>query len=122
MKITKIRLRSLHSISHGYGHEAVEIEADVADGEDVEQAIHDLRDRLASELRASLDMREAFTKTGRQRARAFQEIGSLERERDNLRQQMLENRRVLGQYDALRELAIAQGLPGADKLDGELPF
>lgn len=122
MKITKIRLRSLRSLDRGYGHEAVELEADVEGGDDVDQAIHDLRDRVAREVRRSLDAREAFSEAGERRRLALSDFAAVERELADQRELLKTNEAVLRKYEALRKLAIEQGIEGADKLDMEIPF
>ncbi len=56
MKITTVRVRRLQSFPFGFGHVAVEIEAQVEDdrGETPEQVLHDLRGRVDTETREYL--------------------------------------------------------------------
>lgn len=119
MRITHIRLRKLESRPHSYGHVAVEMEAEVGEDDDLDQAIHDLRDHVDGELHRQLDQ------SGDQ-ARSLtlsSQILQLERDHDRLTKEIADNRTVIAEYNLLAEEAKRRGIPGHEEMPGnELPF
>lgn len=117
MKITSVRVRKLVSTRHGYGHHAVELEAEVEPGELFEtvaaklSAEVDCQIRLAekrSNLRASID-------------ELMEEVSWYERQRDRLKAEVDGYRKAVQEHEKIAELAAKHGLD-AEGLANPLPF
>lgn len=118
MKITVVRFRRLQSHDRGYGHDAVEAEAQVEDGETPEEAIDTLKGWVAaqlSHLKKTSELTHSLTQL-------MTDVKYYEGSLARVQQQIEYNRKILREHDKLAELARANGLDfEADQLDG-IPF
>lgn len=120
MKITAIRYRRLKSQTVGYGHEAVEAEAQVEDGEAPDDALSALKAWVDRHVDAAL--RHEYN--ARRAEELANRVAGLESDRDRLRSEVERNREILRQHSKLADLARANGMgEQADLLNGEeIPF
>ena len=111
MKVTTIRLRKLVSTPHGYGHHAVELEAQVEPGETYDEAVEklghevDVQIRQAGErdqLRQTLDQLRSDVKWHEDRLVA-------------VKMDVATNRAIIKACDKLQDLAAKHGIPWNDK-------
>jgi len=119
MKITTVRYRRLKSHQHGYGHDAIEAEAQVDEGESAEDALSGLKiwvqERLAD---------------GEERDRAYRKLEDIRldverytRDRDRLKGECEEIRKIARGSDDLYELAKKAGREDLAALfNDEIPF
>ena len=119
MRITHVRVRKLVSLTAGYGHDAIEMEAEVQDGESFESVVETLNSEIAKQLHKKAEER-----------RLWRELDSLQRdvmskmnERDGLDREIKAQRKIIREHDKLLRLAKEHGID-AQALDAalNLPF
>lgn len=119
MKITTVRFRRLESHKHGYGHDAVEAEAQVEPCETAEAAMEALQRwvlaRLNNEQQISDDLRTL--------ERLRYNVASYERRVAGLKEDIERGRKIIVEHEKLADLAREHGLDAeADGLGDGIPF
>ena len=119
MKITTVRYRRLQSHDRGYGHDAMEAEAEVQPGETADDAFAKLKEWVTVQLGHQREIGRLCDTLESLRDRVKAE----ERSRDRVKAEAEEYRKVLEQNDKLYELALANGLTEeANLLSMPVPF
>lgn len=119
MKITHIRIRKLVSRPTGYGHDAIELEAQInPDTEDYETEIDALRVEVERQLQKASGHRDLSTKI----TDLYEEIHGLELRRDSLKGQVDENRKAIREHVQLLKLANEAGIDAHALDDNLMPF
>lgn len=119
MKITTVRYRRLQSHDRGYGHDAVEAEAQVEAGESADEAFAALEAWVTAQLARKKEISLLFDTLQGLR----EQVRSEERSRDRVKAEAEEFRKVVKSSDRLYELAKANGLVEEAKLlFGDVPF
>lgn len=121
MKITSIRFRRLQSHDRGYGHDAVEAEATVSEGEAPEQAMADLKLWVMEQLGRVREVDKLVEAAQRLR----EDVTRYERDRDRLKKEVDVYRKVVRESDKLHALAKAAGLTEEAEMlfnADEIPF
>jgi hypothetical protein len=120
MKITVIRYRRLQSHEFGYGHDAVEAEAQIDEGEDAESALGELKLWVNQRLDGirEVDRHVRTLQTLRE------QVVSHENERDQLAREIKANRKVIAEHENLAALARENGIDveAANLIDDGIPF
>jgi hypothetical protein len=118
MRITTIRYRRLQSHERGYGHDAVEAEAQIDEDEDAESALAELKVWVLERLDGIRKISEHCETLQRLQERVTSEERRLER----LQNEVKLNRQIINQHAKLADLARTNGLDTeADSLD-QVPF
>ena len=120
MKIKTVRYRRLQSHEHGYGHDAVEAEAAVEEGEDADAVMSDLREWVLRRLETVREIDHHIETLQRLRDRTSSEQRNLER----LQAEVKRNRELLSNHAKLADLAREHGVEveAANLIDDGIPF
>lgn len=116
MKITAIRYRRLVSTDR-YGHFAVELETQLERSDDYETSFRELRAEVDRQCAGQVERDGLFQDIHQLR----EEVVRLERQRDDLRDDIKTNREILRGHEQLEALARERGIDPAG-LNGEIPF
>lgn len=118
MRITAIRYRRLQSHEFGYGHDAVEAEAQIDEGEDAETALDELKAWVQNKLNKSELTRKLSTDLND----LANEVRSLEATRDRLLGEIKANRKIIVEHESLAALAREKGIDAGNLIDDGIPF
>lgn len=119
MKITTIRYRRLESHKRGYGHDAVEAEAQLDEGEDAEAAMAELKVWVLHRLDGIREIDDHCETLNGIRNR----LRDAEREQERLDREIKRKRELVSQFEKLGELAKERGIDAGDLLtDDGVPF
>lgn len=120
MKIKVVRYRRLISHDRGYGHDAVEAEAQVDDGEEAEAAF----DALKAWVHERLAKEEERSKLIYDLAQLRRDVEYAARDRDRLKRETEDFRKIARGNSDLHNLAIKAGRNDLALLlgDSEIPF
>lgn len=120
MKITSVRVGRLKTGS-GYNNYRVEVEAAVQDGQDPSE----LRERLTAWCDDQIAREEGQQKLLVERDNLAWQVGTLERQRDELRAKVVKGTEIVKAHEKLVALAHEHkiDIPGLDQLfDDGIPF
>lgn len=106
MKITTIRYRRLQSHDRGYGHDAVEAEAQIDEGEDADAALDTLKAWVLHRLEGVREVDRHIDSLQRLQG----DVKSAERRLAGLHDDIKQGREIIGQHEKLAEIAKREGL------------
>lgn len=122
MKITTVRYRRLQSHDRGYGHDAVEAEAQVDEGEDAEVAFDAVKSWVLRRLETTREADHHIDQLQSLRERVTSESQRLER----IRAEVKDGQEVIRKHEKLADLAREHGIEidpvQLDVLDSSVPF
>ena len=110
MKVTTIRLRKLVSTPHGYGHHAVELEAQIEDGESYDEAMEKLRRQVDAQVHQAGE-RDTLTQTLDELRR---DVKWHEDRLARVKAEVTANRAIIKAHDQLQQLAAKLGVAWDD--------
>ncbi|WP_380873644.1 hypothetical protein ACFB49_42890 [Sphingomonas sp. DBB INV C78] len=119
MKITTVRFRRLESHKHGYGHDAIEAEASVEDGETADEALSALQAWVLARLKQEAEISNHIWSL----ERLQDNVSSYERTLAGLKKDVERGRKVISDHEKLADLAREHGLDAqASQLGDGVPF
>jgi hypothetical protein len=120
MKITTVRYRRLQSHDRGYGHDAVEAEAQVDQGEDADAAFAALREWVLYRLGTIREVDQHLETLDRLR----NAVQSEKRYLDGLKADVKRGREIIEKHEKLADLAREHGIEveAANLIDDGIPF
>ncbi len=118
MRITAIRYRRLQSHERGYGHDAVEAEAQIDEHEDAEAALDELKVWVLHRLDGVREIDRHIETLQSLR----EQVVSHERERDRLGAEIKANRKIIAEHEDLAALARKEGIDAGNLIDDGIPF
>lgn len=116
MNVTAIRFRKLVSTDR-YGHIAVEIEAQLQAGDELDASMNSLRALVEAQLHGAEERDRIYASLNSMR----EETAYLEERRDGLRADIKANREIIRKHRELEALAVNHSIDPAG-LNGEIPF
>lgn len=118
MKITTIRYRRLQSHDRGYGHDAVEAEAQIDEGEDAESALAELKVWVLHRLDGIREIDQHIETLDSLRY----QVTDRQREYERLDAEVKKNRKIIAEHEQLATLAREKGIDAGDLIDDGIPF
>jgi len=120
VKITTVRYRRLQSHDRGYGHDAVEAEGQIEDGEDADAALDALKLWVLHRLDGIREIDHHIDTLQSLRG----QVSSAERRLSGIKEDIETGRKIITEHEKLAEIAKREGLDaeGEQLFAVNLPF